>query len=120
MKLHNLYDLPRETVRKGVERAAFRGENFMAVMNWLTPGMDTNAHKHEFEQVVYIVAGRVRFHLGDESVEGGPGSIIRIPPGVMHYAEPIGNEVVMNLDVFSPMRGDYQHLVSWQAAEFEV
>jgi quercetin dioxygenase-like cupin family protein len=117
--LHNWNDLPREVVRKGVERVGFRGDNAMCVMNWLTPGMTVFPHSHTFEQLVIIVQGRVRFHLGDEVVEGGPGSMIRIPPHVVHYAEPVGDEVVLNLDVFAPLREDYKHLVEYQAAEFE-
>ncbi len=116
--LHNWDDLPRETVRKGVERVAFRGDDTLCVMNWLTPGMDVFPHSHTFEQLVIIVQGRVRFHLGNDVVEGGPGSMIRIPPHVVHYAEPIGDEVVMNLDVFSPIRDDYRHLIEYQASEF--
>ncbi len=77
--LHNWNDLPREVVRKGVERVGFRGDNAMCVMNWLTPGMTVFPHSHTFEQLVIIVQGRVRFHLGDEVVEGGPGTMIRIP-----------------------------------------
>ncbi len=117
--LHNWNDLPREVVRKGVERVGFRGDNAMCVMNWLTPGMTVYPHSHTFEQLVIIVQGRVRFRLGDEVVEGGPATMIRIPPHVMHYAEPVGDEVVLNLDVFAPLREDYRHLVEYQAAEFE-
>lgn len=115
-QLYNFADLPRETVRPGVERAAFRGDHFMAVMNWLSPGMDVSPHSHTFEQVVMIVSGRVRFHVGDESYEAGPGSVIRIPPHVMHYAEPLGDEVALNLDIFAPVREDYLHLVQYQNA----
>ncbi len=43
---------------------------------------------------------------------------MRIPPDVMRYAEPIGDEVALNLDVFSPIRPDYRHLVTYQDAEF--
>ncbi|RQS26451.1 MULTISPECIES: cupin domain-containing protein [unclassified Burkholderia] len=116
--LHNWSELPREVVRPGVERVGFRGDNVMCVMNWLTPGMQVFPHAHTFEQLVLIVQGRVRFHLDDEIVEGGPGTMIRIPPHVVHYAEPVGDEVVLNLDVFAPLREDYVHLVAYQAAEF--
>ena len=110
----DLYELPRETVRRGVERVGFRGDKFITVMNWLTPGMDLSPHSHTFEQVAIIVQGRVRFHVGDEVFEAGPGSAIRIPAGVVHYAEPVGNEVALNLDVFAPVREDYLHLVEYQ------
>jgi quercetin dioxygenase-like cupin family protein len=117
--LYNWDSLDRETVRKGVERAGFRGDDVLMVMNWLEPGMDTNPHSHPFEQVVFIVKGRVIFYIGDESMEAGPGSIIRIPPDVIHYAEPIGDEPALNLDVFAPIREDYRHLVEYQQSDFD-
>ncbi len=116
--LHNWNDLERETVRAGVERVGFRGENVICVLNWLQPGMEVRPHSHPFEQLVLILEGRVRFHMGDESVEAGPGSMMRIPPNVTHYAEPVGDEVALNLDVFAPIRDDYRHLVKFQEAEF--
>ncbi len=117
--LYNWNDLPNEVVRKGVSRSGFRGEDVLLVMNKIEPGMDVNPHSHPFEQVVYIVEGRVRFHVGDDEMEAGPGSLIRIPPDVVHYAEPIGNEPALNLDVFAPIRDDYRHLVEYQEADFD-
>jgi quercetin dioxygenase-like cupin family protein len=113
-EIYNWNDLPREVVRPGVSRAGFKGEQVLMVMNWLQPGMAVNPHSHPFEQLVYIVQGTTRFHIGDQSVIAGPGSIIRIPPDVMHYAEPVGTEPVLNLDVFSPIREDYLHLTAYQ------
>jgi mannose-6-phosphate isomerase-like protein (cupin superfamily) len=56
----------------------------------------------------------MRFVIGDEVIEAGPGSVIRVPPNVRHYGEPIGSEPVLNLDVFAPFREDYRHLVDYQ------
>ena len=118
-KLHNWNELEREFVRQGVKRVGFRGDDVMCVLNWLEPGMTVRPHSHPFEQLVLIIQGRVRFHVGDESVEAGPGSMMRIPPDVEHYAEPIGGEIALNLDVFAPIRDDYRHLVGYQDNEFE-
>ncbi len=117
--LYNWNDLPNEVVRKGVSRAGFRGDDVLLVMNKIEPGMDINPHSHPFEQVVYIVEGRVKFYVGDEEMEAGPGSLIRIPPDVVHYAEPIGDEPTLNLDVFAPIRDDYRHLVEYQETDFD-
>ncbi len=117
-KLYNWDGLDKETVRRGVERVGFRGEQVLLVMNWLEPGMEVNPHSHPFEQIAYIVQGRMRFTIGDEVLEAGPGSIVRIPPDVVHCGEPIGDETVLNLDVFSPIREDYRHLVAYQEADF--
>ena len=118
-RAYNWNTLPKEVVRPGVSRSGFRGDNVLLVMNWLEPGMEVNPHSHPFEQVVYIVQGRIRFRIGDDVVEGEPGSVIRIPPNVEHCGEPIGDEPVLNLDVFSPIREDYRHLVEYQDPDFQ-
>ena len=116
--LHNWNSLDREHVRAGVERVGFRGEDVICVLNWLTPGMEVRPHSHPFEQLVLILEGHVKFHVGDEVVESGPGSMMRIPPNVVHYAEPMGDQIALNLDVFSPIRDDYRHLIEYQESEF--
>ncbi len=117
--LHNWNALDRETVRTGVERVGFRGEDVICVLNWLHPGMEVRPHDHPFEQLIMILQGKVRFHVGDEVIEAGPGSMMRIPPNVCHYAEPVGDEVALNLDIFAPIRDDYRHLIEYQRGEFD-
>lgn len=114
VKLHNWNDLAKDSPRAGIERVAFRGDNAMVVLNWIWPGMEPGPHSHPFEQLVFIVQGRTRLHVGDEVLECGPGSMIRVPPDVIHYAEAVGDEVCLNLDVFAPVRVDYLHLVEYQ------
>jgi len=46
--------------------------------------------------------------------------MLRVPPNTLHYVEPIGGEVALNLDVFAPIRDDYRHLVDYQRPEFEA
>ena len=113
-------ELPREAVRPGVSRSAFRGDNALMVMNWLEPGMEVRPHSHPFEQLAYILAGRVRFTIGDDVVEVGAGEVVRIPPDVVHCGEPIGDETAVNLDVFAPVRDDYRHLRAYQEADFSA
>lgn len=117
-KMYNWNTLPREVVRKGIERVGFRGEQAMAVMNFATPGMDLRPHQHDFEQLAICVQGRMNYYVGDEKFEMVPGSMLRIPAHTIHYAEPLGDEVVFNLDLFSPIRDDYKHLVRYQDDEF--
>ncbi len=117
-QLYQWESLPKEFVRPGVERVGFSGDNVLMVMNWLQPGMDVRPHSHPFEQLAYIVSGHMKFTVGDDVFNAGPGSVIRIPPDVEHCGEPIGDEPVLNLDVFSPIREDYRHLVEYQQADF--
>jgi quercetin dioxygenase-like cupin family protein len=112
--------MEREHVRPGVSRAGFRGQDVMLVMNWLEPGMEARPHSHPCEQVVYVVKGRMRFTIDGKTTEIGSGGVIRIPPDVVHFGEVVGDEEVLNLDVFSPLRDDYRHLVTHQADEFDT
>ncbi len=117
VRLYNWNDLPKDSPRPGIQRVAFRGDNAMAVMNWISPGMEPGRHSHPFEQLVFILQGRTRLHVGADVLDCGPGSMIRVPPDVIHYAEAVGNEVCLNLDVFAPVRSDYLQLVEYQKAK---
>jgi quercetin dioxygenase-like cupin family protein len=114
----NWNTLPREFVREGIERCGFRGENFIMVMNFVSPKIQVRPHQHDFEQVAICIQGKMNYHVGDEVFEMTPGSIVRVPPHTMHFVEPIGDEVALNLDIFSPIRDDYKHLVQYQNDEF--
>ena len=118
-KVYGWDRLPREKVREGVSRTAFRGDNAMMVMNWLEPGMEKKPHSHPFEQLAYVVSGRIRFEIGDDVVEVGAGQVVRIPPDVVHCGEAIGDEIALNLDVFAPVREDYLHLTEYQEPDFD-
>lgn len=117
-KVYRWERLPREDVRRGVSRVGFRGSDSMLCMNWLEPGMEVRMHSHPEEQLAIILQGRMRFHFADGSVEVGAGEVLRIPPDVEHGGEVVGDETVVNLDVFAPLREDYLHLVSYQAEDF--
>jgi quercetin dioxygenase-like cupin family protein len=117
-RLYNWNELPREFVRQGIERVGFRGDNVILVMNWIEPRIQVNPHSHPFEQLALLVQGRVRYHVADEVFEMTPGSMLRVPPHTIHYVEPIGDEIALNLDVFAPLRGDYAHLAKYQDEEF--
>jgi len=106
-------EIPDEPVRPGVRRRAFGTDDVMLVLNHCEPGMDVRPHSHDFDQIALITRGRAVYHIGDEPCEVGPGSVMLIPAGVQHYIEPTGDEIVENIDVFAPARGDYLHLLEW-------
>ena len=110
--------LPREFVREGIERCGFRGENVIMVMNFVQPKVQVRPHQHDFEQLAICISGRFNYHVGEEVHAMTPGCMVRVPAHTMHYIEPTGDEVALNLDVFAPIRDDYKHLVEYQAAEF--
>ena len=116
--MYNWNDLPKEIVRKGIERCGFRGEDVVVVMNWVEPDIHVNPHQHAFEQLVLCIQGRFNYHVEDQVFLMTPGSMLRVPPRTVHYVEPVGSETALNLDIFAPVRKDYMHLVEYQREDF--
>ena len=70
MDLHKIdwENIPWEPVREGIVRKAFSGTGATLALHKLMPKHEPKPHKHTYEQIVYILAGHIRFHIGDESV----------------------------------------------------
>lgn len=97
-----------------MSRKAFGTADVLLVMNEIEPEIEVAPHTHDdFDQIATIVEGRAVYHIGGVAHDVGPGSLLLIPAGVEHYIEPIGDEKVLNMDVFAPARSDYAHLLEW-------
>lgn len=96
-----------KNIREGVDQKAFSGAGATLALHRLQPGHEPNPHAHVYEQIVYILQGQVDFHVGGEIVRLGPGGLMVIPPDVTHHAVVVGDEEVLNLDVFTPRRPDF-------------
>lgn len=103
----NWNELSWEQVRPGVRRKAFTGEGATLAMNELQPHHAPKPHAHIYEQIVYIASGSCDFHVAEEVYRLTPGGMLIIPPNVEHYAEVVGEEVMINFDIFTPKRQDY-------------
>lgn len=116
----NWDDIPEEEIRHGVRRRAYATDQVMLVMNWLSPGMDLNPHKHDdTDQLAYILEGRANYYIDGVPHEMAPGSMLLVPAGSVHYIEPLGDQTdtLLNLDVFVPPREDLLHLVEYVGAD---
>jgi quercetin dioxygenase-like cupin family protein len=110
-------DLPMQTVRDQFWRTGVRGDHSLVTLNWARPGYKSvGQHHHPYDQLSFVFAGAIRFFVGDDEYIQETGTAIRFPSDIAHGAEPVGDEVVFNLDVFAPPRTDYAHLVEHQMA----
>ena len=62
-------------------------------------------HAHPSEQTGYLISGRIRLSVGDETYEVEPGNSWNVPGGVTHRAEILA--IPLAIEVFSPVRDDY-------------
>ena len=49
-----------------------------------------------------MLEGEVRFHIGDETYEGGPGTFFNVPPAIEENFEPAGDKPVRLLVLYTP------------------
>jgi quercetin dioxygenase-like cupin family protein len=62
------------------------------------PGTRFPDHAHEVEKIDAVLSGRFRITMGADSVILGPGDTVAVPRGIVHSAEVVGEQAVVNLD----------------------
>ena len=101
-------DMPREELKEGLGRRVVSGEKGMLAQVYLDRGCVVPLHSHDNEQFTYILAGALKFWIGEDQSEEiivRSGEVLHIPSGVPHSAEAI--EDTLDLDVFVPPRQDW-------------
>ena len=78
------------------------GENMQLVWAEFQPGTRYELHSHAREQFSFMVSGRMKLTVGKETREIGVGDMWHAPSNVVHGGEPLGNEPVVFIDVYSP------------------
>lgn len=78
------------------------GGMLTAMQMTIPPGMGPPPHTHPGGESVYVLEGRVRYHIGGETYEGGPGTFFHVPPEVEENFEPAGDEPIRILVLYTP------------------
>jgi quercetin dioxygenase-like cupin family protein len=105
---HRWADMPKEKVSDLIERRLITGDRMMLAHVYLKKGCLVPMHRHENEQLTYILEGRLDFTIGDDrsqQVSVGPGEVLFLPSNVPHEALAVEN--TLDVDVFSPPRQDW-------------
>ena len=104
---HTSADWPEIDAMPGIRRRVLScGDEIMIVQFTIDPGAEVPLHTHPHEQVGHVVSGRMKFQIGDEVRELGPGDGYSVPGGVTHGA--IGVTQTVAIDSFHPVREDYR------------
>lgn len=81
------------------------GERLMVARFTLTAGSVVPEHKHEHEQVSYVVKGRLLYRLDGNEIVLSAGEAQLVPSHAVHGVTAL--EECEVIDVFSPVREDY-------------
>jgi quercetin dioxygenase-like cupin family protein len=68
------------------------GPNFAMRRFIMEPGGGMPRHTNTVEHEQYVLRGRARIGIGEETFEVAPGDVVFIPAGVPHWYESTGEE----------------------------
>lgn len=95
----------KEQLNPKLWRKVISGEKAMFAQIFLAKGCVVPAHRHESEQISYIVEGALKFKLEGKEIVVRKGEVLLIPSNVPHSAEAL--EDTLDFDLFSPIRTDW-------------
>jgi quercetin dioxygenase-like cupin family protein len=98
-----------QRIWEGVDGRVIHGDQLTLAVVELEPNSVVPEHHHRNEQVGVLLAGSVRFRVGDEERELLPGGSWCIPADVPHEVA-TGPEGAFLVETFSPPRDDWEDL----------
>jgi quercetin dioxygenase-like cupin family protein len=63
------------------------------------PGQGTRLHKHDYDEVVYVVEGRSKWTVGDRELEATAGDILIVRAGEPHKFINSGDGALRQIDL---------------------
>lgn len=101
-------DLPAEPLKGGLTRRLITAERMMIAHVHFDKGVEVPLHRHDNEQITYILEGALHFWLGpqgEREVTVRAGEVLVIPSNLEHRA--LALEDTLDMDVFNPPRQDW-------------
>lgn len=99
-------ETPLKEIAPGITRKVLTySTNLMICELTLQKGASIPMHDHPHEQSTYVVAGRFRYTVGNETKEVAAEDCVLIPGNVPHEITALQDSVA--IDIFSPAREDF-------------
>ncbi|HLN00133.1 MAG TPA: cupin domain-containing protein [Bryobacteraceae bacterium] len=105
MRLFSWDEVKTEVMNPNLKRKVITGEKAMVAQVFIAKGGVVPEHRHESEQLTYIMEGALEFELEGKTVVVRKGEVLHIPSNVPHRA--VALEDTLDLDIFSPIRLDW-------------
>ena len=103
--VRRLADLVSFQPGKGTKADLFRGERLFVGLNCFEPGQSQPSHVHRgADKFYYVLSGRARFTVADESFEAGADAVVWAPADVPHGVEQALERTVMLVGIAPPPR----------------
>jgi quercetin dioxygenase-like cupin family protein len=105
MHVFDWSQISQEQVSDKLSRKFIHGERIMVAQLFLKKGCVVPDHHHESEQISLVMAGSLRFRIGDEEKLLLSNQVVSIPSNVKHSVVALEDTLVY--DLFSPIRRDW-------------
>lgn len=105
MEHYTWENLDKEVLNPRIWRKVITGEKAMVAQVFIAKGAVVPEHRHESEQITYILEGALEFEIEGRTIVVSAGQVLRIPSYVPHRA--VALEDTLDLDIFSPIRMDW-------------
>ncbi len=92
-------DLPRTPLSRAFVGAERGDVGISAYLVTAPPGRGPVPHRHPYDKVAFVQAGRSRWIVNGEVHEASPGDILVVKAGEIHSFTAIGDEPLVQLDV---------------------
>jgi quercetin dioxygenase-like cupin family protein len=63
------------------------------------PGRGVRLHKHDYDEIVYLIAGRSKWTIGDQEREASAGDVLIVKAGEPHRFMNVGNDTLRQIDI---------------------
>lgn len=103
----NLNIAPLQVIAPEVKRFVFSLNNLMLTYFELAPGTRISRHSHPHEQMGILIKGKLVWRMAERETLLEAPALYRVPSGEPHEVEVVGEEPVIVMDAFSPVREDF-------------
>ena len=105
---YNFNELPYKKKRDRAFFKSITGVNAQICIGKLEPGEET-LHFHEYEQLGYVLSGKVQITIDDNTKILGPNEGYRIPSNVKHGFRVLSDEALEYIEIFSPPKEENRY-----------
>ena len=100
-------DLDGRELLPGLVSWSGTGIALQLVKTQLAPGCDFPPHSHPHEQFMAVLSGTFECIVDDSVIRSGPGGVFYFAPDQPHGGRVVGDEPVLLMEAFHPVRRDY-------------
>jgi mannose-6-phosphate isomerase-like protein (cupin superfamily) len=126
LPIYKISEIPREKrLHEGrMTRYSIRTKNAQIIFADVVPqplgrqGNHRKPHDHPHDMLLIVTKGTMRMEIDGVEYDIGPGMAVDVPAFAMHRGYALGEETASLIEIFSPVRHDYIHLVEYQQEDF--